>query len=535
VQPVISNAWDNLALDQGYYYDEKPLYRPIRKWIETYLVQSKAPFDGKPLKLIDWQIDYLRRLYSWWRVDTGIGGEPLLRYDFATVFIPKKQGKSTLCAAQALAHLVWIAGSEVAVVASTTEQAAVVFSQSADFCENHEALQELDVRRYNKTILDHDRKSKLFTLSGDIKGKSGFNLSFCVYDEFLEVPADRAAIIWARLRAAGAARVNSIQVMISTANYCEPSHVGLQQFIRARDLQSCKGEPDLNTLAIVYALDNDKDYTDENNWWDVLPSVGKTTPKSFYRQKFKQVKDNPRELADFRVFQLNQFIGTHPDCWVPADKWEACNTQFKEEDLWGSDCIIGVDMSRRFALSSYVVIIHKGEDYFLLPRFYLPQELAAQKQKTDNCPYLQWEKLGFVRYTPGDVIDPASIREGIMEDAKHFNIIELRYDRYGFEESRQILETNGIVCTEVLQIFGHISHITAWFERLVNERRIKHNGNPCMATHVANAIVKVDNQNRIMLSKRSSTGYVDGVAATLTGLTALYEIPEGEWTGAFVM
>ena len=74
-----------------------------------------------------------------------------------------------------------------------------------------------------------------------------------------------ARIVYDRLSGSMANRPNALTLVISSAEY-NRVHLGYELFQRALEIQRGERE-DLHTLACVFALPDDEDWTDENNWW----------------------------------------------------------------------------------------------------------------------------------------------------------------------------------------------------------------------------------------------------------------------------
>src|SRR5262245_5532014 len=73
----------------------------VRKFRAKFLCHSKGKFAGKPCELLDWQWEqFVAPLYGWIRPDG------TRRYRAADLWIPKKNGKSTICAGLVLYGLV---------------------------------------------------------------------------------------------------------------------------------------------------------------------------------------------------------------------------------------------------------------------------------------------------------------------------------------------------------------------------------------------------------------------------------------------
>jgi len=259
-------------------------------------------------------------------------------------------------------------------------------------------------------------------------------------------------------------------------------------------------------------------------WWLANPSVDITVPKSFYHEKYKTVQNNPREEAAFRTLLCGQWVGS-AEQWIASNVWHECKEDFTEESLHGCPAFIGVDSARRLDLASHVVVVMKDDLLYILPRFYMPEDGALKKEKADRVPYIRWQTEGLIQLTPGDVIDPSAIREGIIKDCNLFDVYEVRYDPYGFEESRQILEyDHDIPMVEVRQSYQSMSSPTAYFERMILANTIRHNGNSILSWNMQNITLRSDAQDHIMIDKLRSHGRIDGASATIIAMSGVQSI-----------
>lgn len=511
---LIKTKSDEEAIKQGAYFDEsKPA--KIKAFIEKYCVQSKHPWDGKPIKLLEWQYrDIIAPLYGW-RLPSG-----RLRHNRALIFVGKKNGKTALTACLALWHLLEQQGSEVACIASEVQQASVLYGMVADYCELHPALSKrLWVRRNIKQIHDKKAKSKLSVLSSTPHGKSGYSLNFCAYDEITEWPACHAREIYDRLSKAGMAREDSVQIVISTANYCSTEHLGFELFKYAQDLKS-GAITDIHTLPVVYSLDASEDFSQPDNWRKVNPSMGYTVPESFYQQEYEKTLNNPNEEFAFRTFLLNTFGLAGQDQWLAANQWAACGESFDESELYGSEAMVGIDLSMRGDISAITTVVKRGERYYLIPHFFCSRDNADIKEVKDGVPYRRWHQQGHINLTAGEVIDTQAIIDTLLTINEQFDVLEYRFDPYGAELLRQQCEyQHGLNMVATAQHYSVMAEPTAWFERLCIDEKLRHPSNPVLNWMAGNASVRRDKSERVMIEKTRHTARVDGITSSIIGLS----------------
>jgi phage terminase large subunit-like protein len=104
------------------------------EWIERYCTHVKGELGGQPFLLEEWQKDdIIRPLFGTLRNDG------LRQYRQAYIEVPRKNGKSNLCAAIAL-YLLFAdgePGAEIISAAGDRNQARIVFEIASAMCANN--------------------------------------------------------------------------------------------------------------------------------------------------------------------------------------------------------------------------------------------------------------------------------------------------------------------------------------------------------------------------------------------------------------
>jgi phage terminase large subunit-like protein len=526
-QPPIKTKSDTEALKQGCYYDPTEP-EAFKQWVETNFILSNGEFAGEKPRLLDWHYnDVICPLLGWHTK------EGYRRYREVGIWIPRKNAKSWLCSALALWFATQIKGANVVCIASNVKQAKIVFDECANMLELGELAElvgrdaDFWIRNNINTIeyLAHKPKSLIQVLSSSPQ-KSGFAYDLCIFDELAEY-GNSAQKIWDKLKNGGASR-RGIRLVASTPQD-NRQHIGFERYQYAMSV--LKGDViDTTFLPVIYQVPEDKECTCEakhgngwqcpEEWWLANPGAGITTPKQDFYDDFQGVVNSPLEEARWRTLRCGQWVG-NTEQWISNARWCACKKDFLEDDLWGNSAIVGIDTARKLDLASYAILVKKEGLLYLIPRFFTPKTIAIQQDKTIKTKYLEWEKRGWLTLTDGDVIDPSVIRESLMLDAANFQIDEIRYDPYGFEETRIILEKEGFNMVEVPQHSNHMSPPTNHLEKLILDKRIIHNGNPVMDYCVSNCKVRINNFGQITLDKLRTSGRIDGTVAAIIALSGL--------------
>jgi len=147
----------------------------------------------------------------------------------------------------------------------------------------------------------------------------------------------------------------------------------------------------------------------------------------------------------------------------------------------------------------------------------------------DHVPYLTWAREGYIRLTPGNVIDHAKIKADFEEDYQKFDIQEVAFDRWGFEALRQQFIAEG-VNEDVFVSFGmgYVSMSAPFkkFDELILAGELAHGGNPVFRWMAGNTSAEMDSADNVKPSKKKSTERIDGIVSTTMALGRAITIPE---------
>jgi phage terminase large subunit-like protein len=147
---------------------------------------TAGPLAGTLLKLRPWQRRFIRRVYR-----TDRTGNRLVRT--AVLSTPRKNGKTQLAAALALAHFVGPESEqrgECYAVACTRFQAARVFNEMVAIITRAPWLDErINIIRFRKELEDDVTGSIFAVLAADVAPVHGLSPSFVCYDELEHVPS----------------------------------------------------------------------------------------------------------------------------------------------------------------------------------------------------------------------------------------------------------------------------------------------------------------------------------------------------------
>lgn len=500
------------------------------------LTHTKDRWAGQDFAPRPWQQAIIRELFGRMRKE-----DPSKRaYRTCYIEIPRKNGKSEIAAALALYGLVGdqVIGAEVYSAAADRDQAALVFNVAAQMVRNDARLSSrLKIIDSQKRIVDHQTGSFYRAISAEAYSKHGFNASMVIYDELHAAPNRE---LWDVLTTSMGSRTEPLVIAITTAGYDRHSICWEQHDYAVKVLSGIV--QDSTFYPVIYAAPEDADWLDEKVWHQANPALEDFRDLDEMRALAHKAKEIPALQNTFRRLYLNQWT-EQAERWIDMAAWDACQPKgapdWRElrERLKGRPCFAGLDLSSRVDLTALTLVFPDEEaGWTLLPFFWVPEEGAEKRGRTDRVPYPQWIRDGLLIPTSGNVVDQGFIREDINRLAREYQIRELAFDPWNASKLCLELQGDGFKVLEVRQGFRSLSEATKHLGALVTGRKLHHGGHPVLRWMASNMVVRQDPNGNLAPDKSKVTERIDGIVASIMGIaTALVNLTtEPEYQLLFV-
>jgi phage terminase large subunit-like protein len=487
----------------------------VVKFIEnlTLSTDSVASQAGAPFVLRPWQKAIVRELFGRVRTDDAT------RRSYRTAFIalPRKNGKSELCAALALYGLIGdgVKGGQVYSAAAERGQAELVFNAAMKMVENDPELSDrIKVLATNKRMVDKPTGSIYQALSAEAYSKHGFNASMVIYDELHAAPNRE---LWDVLRTSQGARREPLMVAITTAGFDKTS-ICWELWDYARKVRD--GDVvDPAFFQVLYEAPEGSDWTDEAVWRAANPALGDFRDIEEMRAWALESAHKPEQQNSFRRLYLNQWTEQETR-WLDMHRWTQCRTV--SPDLvseWSTlPAYGGLDLGLKSDLSAFVAVTPLPEGTWLVrAHFWMPRgAMDVYRQR----PYETWKRSGVLTITDGDVTDFDRIEMDIARLWKEWNVVECFYDQAFAEALRQRLvkrlwpyrKDDDTPIRQQSQGYALNIGLRA-IEEAVVAGSLAHHDNPVLTWMAGNAVVETGKKGDIQLRKMKARDKVDGIAA----------------------
>ncbi len=526
-QSWIRTAADEKAAAAGMRFDpERGQF--VCDWIEGYCCLYEGAHAGTPLRLLPYQREFVMRLFGWVRWSEE-WGQWIRRFTRASLWCAKKNGKSPLMAAIGL----YLAcgdgepGQKVYPAAKNGDQAKISQRHAVAMVEQSPALAS-DCKVNNSTLqITHlPSRSAMIVLTGDdsrgAKAKEGINGSVLidechVFDREMHERTSRAGI----------SRKEPLNLAVSTAGD-DPSSYGWERCQYGRQVNDGRRE-DLHFLHVEYGApekltDADIDEHLEEYGRAANPAWGEIVKPSEFRADWDSCKGSPREVARFKQYRLNIWVGS-TNQWLDTAGWERGRETLAAEDLSGRDCYLGIDLSRTRDMTAAVFVFPcEAEVIQLWPLFWLPQKTARDRDHL--FPFRDWAAAGAVSLTSGDVVDYTAVEDDVVSfvEEHELRVLGIYFDQHYAEELTQRLSDRlGCDRTAVAQSLMTLSPLAKELERRVSQGLVQHADNPVLNWQVGHCEVWTDRNQNIRPVKPAplSGKSIDGIMATLDAMAGV--------------
>jgi phage terminase large subunit-like protein len=496
----------------GFWFDEEAADRAVA-FFEQCLTHVKGELAGQPLLLDDWEKDrIIRPLFGWRRADG------TRRYRKLWAELPRKQGKSTICAGIALylLHADKEPGAEVYSAAADREQAAIVFDVAKQMVLQSPPLQAR-TELYRRSMVHLESASSYKVLSADAFTKHGLNASGIVVDE---VHAQKNRELIDVLTTSVGARRQPLEVYITTAGYDRKS---ICWELHEYALKVARGIiQDDAFLPVIYAADPEDDWTSEATWAKANPGLGKSVKLDYLRAECEKAKQIAAYENTFKRLHLN--LWTSQDSrWLQVERvWDPCAKAVPTlEQLKGRRAWVGIDCSTTTDITAVVALVEdpaNPDEFDVLPYFFVPEEGIRQRARKDRVEYEVWRDQKLIIATDGNVVDYDAVLYKIRELAEYLKIIEIPIDRWNSSGLQTDLTGDGFTVVQFGQGFASMSAPTKELERLLLRKGIRHGGNPVLRWMADNVAIKQDPAGNIKPDKHKSTERIDGIVALVMAI-----------------
>ena len=497
------------------YFDEEDVTRRIN--FIWKMRHSTGEHNRQHFKLLQWQLWLISQIFGWKWKDTGYR---VTRKVF--LMISRKNGKTAICSALSLAAMVGDAqsGQEIDIIANNSKQAGICFDQIKNYAESVDPLRKI-FQTYRSEIRVPYFKSKIQVLSSESMGLDGWNSSVVIFDEF---HAQKNWDLYNVMKSSQAAREQPLMIVLTTAGFL----IG-EAYPCYSTWETCidilrKDKQDDAYFSAIYQLDEGDDWQDEECWIKCSPSLDQTVFRQFMREELTAAKNNVSLENGIRTKTLNEWRQSE-NVWLPYDLLKSNMQPMTVEEMSNlpnvSYAYIGVDLSAVSDLTALSLMVESEGKFYFKSWAFVPEDCLLSGQNAMR--YRDWQKMGYIDVTDGNVQDYDYILSKIREIDSVIPIAGVYYDQWNAVQFAVNATNIGLPMYPYSQALGNFNRPTKMFELLLKKGDIVMDYNTMVLWCFANSTLKYDfNDNCKPIKADTKNGKIDTVIAMLQALGGYY-------------
>jgi phage terminase large subunit-like protein len=441
---------------------------------ERFLTVPKGAGAKRRFKLRPWQRDIVHGLFD----------DPRPRHGL--VAIPRGNGKSTLAAALGLFGLLadGVEGAQVLCVASDRNQAGIVHRTARRMVELDQRLADR-VQVYKDRLYVPQTDSVLVPLPAEPGALQGWDPSLAIVDELHVVTDD----VYEAMSAAAGKRARSLVLAISTAS-------GDTDGVMWRLVEQGRASVDPAFFFREYAAPPGCELGDEGAWAAANPALGDFLHVDALRANVRTLRE-----ASFRRYRLGQWVHD-VDTWLPAGAWDAC-ADAQRVPAAGAEVVLGFDGSFNADTTALVAV------------------------SVDDAPHVEvvelWERPAGA--PDGWQVPIIAVEDAIRAACSRWQVRLIVCDPFRWARTFQVLEGEGLPVEAFPQSPQRMTPATVRFYEAVTNGSLTHDGDPRLARHVGNCVVRVDSRGtRLSKQHKHSTRRIDLAVASVMAFARASEL-----------
>lgn len=433
--------------------DERWEFRPgvadlVISIIETTLAHQQGerldgtPLRGEPFLLLPYHKFCVYNILGFYK-----RGTKERRYKEAFIFVPRKNVKTTFCAALAwaLALVERMSGAKVYIVGAAMRQARESFSFLV-YNMHRLGLTTDEDSRNGLRVLDNNADHRISGNVGDgfveinalpsnPDAQDALNANIILADE---LHAYKSAKQYNILKEATKAYTNKLVLGISTAGDRERSFCGERLKYCRKILDGSINSSDADALFVFIAAapqddKGDVDFTNPLVHQMCNPAYGESIRPDDIMNDAMQAENDPQQRKDFFAKSLNVYT-TALRAWFDIDEFKKSDAQYKwtldELAKLPIDWYGGADLSKLHDLTATALYgNYQGVDIVITHAFF-PVTAAHVKAEKDGIPLFGWKDDGWLTMCNSQTVNHADVVNWFVEMRKRgFKIRQVGHDK----------------------------------------------------------------------------------------------------------
>lgn len=471
-EEALATSWGHQAID----------------FINTFGIVTKDSIGGmagEQMRLRDWQKELLLHAFA--------ADGKAFRHRVNLVGVPRKNGKSALASGVALwSLLTGPKGGEVYSCAADKDQARIVFGEAKKMLENEPELAEM-AKIYRDAVEIPSTGSVYRVLSAEAFTKEGLSPTMVIFDELHAQPSRELFDVMQLAQGARGSLATMFCITTAGQKSDNSGRDSIAYSLYQYGQRVARGEIEDDSFFMGWwEAPAEANHKEIDTWRNANPGFGDLNSEDDFKSTVLRTPE-----AEFRTKRCNQWVSSNLT-WLPTGSWDEL---VSERPITPDDeYVIGFDGS--FSGDTTVLVgctIPKDDE---LPHLWLIK--AWEKGPDDDN---SWR------------VDITDVENEIVRFCQEYpKVREIACDPYRWQRTMAyLLEDKGLPIVEFPSTSAaRMVKATARFFDGVMENKMTHSGDPLLARHLDNCVLKIDNIGpRIVKENRNSTRRIDAAVAAV--------------------
>lgn len=505
--------------DERYQYDTAEAHLRI-EFMENLCLQSKKPFYMQPMKLLLWEKAFIEVIYSFKKYSDECG-RWIRRFQDIMLLIARKNGKTTLLAADAHTDLRIGDGGQDIVCASNDDKQASLLWNECDGMRKRIDPKGKWTHKNMSEIKNLTNDTKIFKLSSKTQNKDGRNIDKTYFDESHDAENDEIA---AACQKSMSVKEEPLFINLTTEGFVNDGYLD-NKLVYARKVLNDEIDDD-TFLPWLYTQDSESEiWQDENSWYKSNPSLGVIKKWSYLRGEVakSKVEKSTRMHTLCKDFNIKQ---NNAQAWLMEEDYNYATPVYDLEEFRDAVCLGAVDLSATTDLSNAKILLMKPGDKtkYIYSHYWIPEsKLEDSDDKEAGAQYLEWAREELLTIHEGNEIDISRIADWFFELYKSYGLrlYKCGYDQRYAKTFIDRMGEYGFDCEMIYQNRFVMSSPMKLVEADLKSKLINYNQNAMDKWCLGNAAMEMDNYGNVMCVKVNNqrSKRIDGAVT----LIILYE------------
>jgi phage terminase large subunit-like protein len=328
---------------------------------------------------------------------------------------------------------------------------------------------------------------------------------------------------------------NPLRFKLTTA-YAEDKSIMLEELAYIKKVFAGLIEDD-RMFALIY-------YAEPDHLWDDT-GLYQANPLRI-EANFNEIRDS-RKTAIEKPAEREEYLCKHMNHFLPSNSGEAYinvedlrKCKVDDFDWSGRQVWVALDLAMTNDNCSYSMVTEEDLEIYADSFAFVPEERIPEKNRNEKINYHEFIEAGKC-FKCGDMtVDYGFIEEVLLmiEKTHNVTVMGFAFDRYNCLSTAQRLEREGYRTVEVKQHSSVLHPATKLLKEKILNKEFHYTENKLLEINFQNARVVEDNNKNMYVNKKKSTGKVDMVVSLINAIYLLQQDvifnPDSDW-GAMVI